>query len=181
MIDYIEEPPEDKEGHKNIVVIVDCFSRFCTLHATKSTGSDELARKLLSHACIFGSSCRLVSDRGSSLTSDFIKDYIALVGTEHIKTLTPLKEENAIIERLNREVGRHLRNIVFDRQLEEKWSYTLPLINRILITAIYSSTGMSLGEIIFGRSMDTDLNKYAVRDSNFHMVRSVKKDSNSNP
>ena len=117
MIDYIEGLPEDSEGHKNIVVIVDCFTRFCTLHATKSTGSEELVRKLLAHAAIFGSPCRIVSDRGSSLTSDLIKDYIALVGTEHIKTLTASKEENAIVERLNREVMRHLRNIVFDRQV----------------------------------------------------------------
>ena len=156
MIDYIEGLPEDKEGHKNIVVIVDCFIRFCTLHATKSTGSEELARKLLSHACIFGSPCRLVSDRGSSLTSDLIQDYIALVGTEHIKTLTASKEENAIVERLNREVMRHLRNIVFDRQVYEKWSYMLPFINRILITAIHSSTGMSPAEIIFGRSIQLE-------------------------
>ena len=153
MIDYIEGLPEDSEGHKNIVVIVDCFSRFCTLHATKTTGSEELARKLLHHSSLFGSPCRLVSDRGSALTSDLIKDYIALVGTEHIKTLTASKEENAIVERLNREVMRHLRNIVFDRQVYEKWSHMLPFINRILITTTHSSTGMSPAEIVYGRSI----------------------------
>jgi hypothetical protein len=98
----------------------------------------------------------LVSDQNSSLTSDLIEDYIALVGTEHIKTLTASKEENAIVERLNREVMRHLRNIVFDRQVYEKWSYMLPFINRILITAIHSSTGMSPAEIIFGRSIQLE-------------------------
>ena len=98
-------------------------------------------------------SCRIVSDRGPALTSDLIKDYIALVGTEHVKTLTASKEENAIVERLNREVMRHLRNIVFDRQVYEKWSHMLPFINRILITTIHSSTGMSPAEMVFGRSV----------------------------
>ncbi len=54
MVDYIERLPEDSEGNRNIVVIVDCFGRFCTLQATKTTQSTELVRKLLFHASIFG-------------------------------------------------------------------------------------------------------------------------------
>jgi len=35
MIDYIEGLPEDIEGYQNIIVIVDCFSRWCTLQARR--------------------------------------------------------------------------------------------------------------------------------------------------
>jgi hypothetical protein len=59
----------------------------------------------------------------------------------------------AIVERLNREVMRHLRNIVFDRQLYDNWSLMLPFTNRILNSMIHSSTGMSPAEIIFGSSL----------------------------
>jgi len=156
MIDYIEGLPKDIEGYRNIIVIVDCFSRWCTLHATKTTGSEELARKLHSHCSLFGSPCRLVSDRGSSLLSGLIKDFLALVGTEQIKTLTASKEEDAIVERLNREVMRHLQDIVFDRQVYDKWSYKLPFINRILNNTVHSSTGMTPAEIIFGSSIRLD-------------------------
>jgi transposase InsO family protein len=153
MIDYIEKLPEDSEGCKFILVIVDCFSRFCTLHATKTTQASELAMKLLIHASFFGMPCRLTSDRGSSLTSNLIEDFTALVGTEHIKALAASKEELAIVERLNREIMRHLRNIVFDRQHYDNWSRMLPFTNRILNSTIHSSTGMSPAEIIFGSSI----------------------------
>ena len=156
MVDYIERLPEDSEGNRNIVVIVDCFSRFCTLQATKTTQSTELVRKLLFHASIFGMPTRLVSDKGPSLVSNLTKDFMALVGTEHVKTMEASKEENAIVERLNREVMRHLRNLVFDRQVYEKWSHMLPFINRILITTLHSATGMTPAEVIFGSSIQLE-------------------------
>ena len=52
MIDYIEDLHEDDLGNRHIAVVVDCFSRYCTLHATKTTKSSELARSLLSHVSI---------------------------------------------------------------------------------------------------------------------------------
>ena len=156
MVDYIERLPEDSEGNRNIVVIVDCFSRFCTLQATKTTQSTELVRKLLFHASIFGMPTRLVSDKGPSLVSNLTKDFMALVGTEHVKTMEASKEENAIVERLNREVMRHLRNLVFDRQVYEKWSHMLPFINRILITTLHSATGMTPAEVIFGSAIQLE-------------------------
>ena len=37
-----------------------------------------------------------------------------------------------IVKRMNRSVMRHLRNIVFDKQLYDNWSLMLPFTNRIL-------------------------------------------------
>ena len=81
---------------------------------------------------------------------------MALVGTEHVKTMEASKEENSIVERLNREVMRHLRNLVFDRQVYDKWSHMLPFINRILITTIHSATGVSPAEVMFGSSLQLE-------------------------
>ena len=52
---------------------------------------------------------------------------MATVGTEHVRTMAYSKEENAIIERVNKEVMRHLRAILFEKQIKNKWSlvYTL--------------------------------------------------------
>ena len=75
MIDYIEGLPADSEGNNNVIVIVDCFSRFSILHATKTTKAEELARKLLYHASLFGFPCRLI--RGPALISDLIQDLMA--------------------------------------------------------------------------------------------------------
>ena len=39
--------------------------------------------------------------------ADVIKEFLALVGTSHCLTLAYSKEENAIVERMNKEINRH--------------------------------------------------------------------------
>ena len=56
------------------------------------------------------------SDRGSHFANDLIKDFLDLCGTPHNLTLAYSKQENAIVERVNKEVNRHLRGLVFDNR-----------------------------------------------------------------
>jgi hypothetical protein len=42
------------------------------------------------------------------------------------------KEENGLVERANQEVMRHLRAMLFDACVHDKWSYEqLPMVQRI--------------------------------------------------
>jgi hypothetical protein len=148
MIDYIEDLQEDDLGYKHIAVVVDCFSRYCTLHATKTTKASELARSLLGHVSIFGVPDDLVTDKGPAFTSDVFKDLTLLLGIAHQKTLTGSKEEAGVVERLNKEVMRHLRNLIFDRRVYNTWSQHLPFIQRIINTMPHTATGISPAEII---------------------------------
>jgi hypothetical protein len=148
MIDYIEDLHEDDLGNRHIAVVVDCFSRYCTLHATKTTKASELARSLLSHVSIFGVPDDLVTDKGPAFTSDVFKDLTLLLGLSHQKTLTGSKEEAGVVERLNKEVMRHLRNLIFDRRVYSTWSQHLPFIQRIINTMPHTATGISPAEII---------------------------------
>ena len=54
------------------------------------------------------------SDRGSHFANDLIKEFLDLTGTPHNLTLAYSSQENAIVERVNKEVNRHLRGLVFD-------------------------------------------------------------------
>ena len=148
MIDYIEDLQEDDLGYKHIAVVVDWFSRYCTLHATKTTKASELARSLLGHVSIFGVPDDLVTDKGPAFTSDVFKDLTLLLGKAHQKTLTGSKEEAGVVERLNKEVMRHLRNLIFDRRVYNTWSQNLPFVQRIINTMPHTSTGLSPAEII---------------------------------
>ena len=148
MIDYIEDLHEDDLGNRHIAVVVDCFSRYCTLHATKTTKASELARSLLGHVSIFGVPDDLVTDKGPAFASEVFKDLNLLLGIAHQKTLTGSKEEAGIVERLNKEVMRHLRNLIFDRRVYNTWSQHLPFIQRIINTMPHTATGISPAEII---------------------------------
>ena len=148
MIDYIEDLPKDDLDCRHIAVVVDCFSRYCTLHATRTTKASELARTLTSHVSIFGVPDNLITDKGPAFTSDVFRDLMLLLGTAHQKTLTGSKEEAGIVERLNKEVMRHLRNLIFDRRVYNSWSQSLPFVQRIINTMPHTSTGLSPAEII---------------------------------
>lgn len=87
--------------------------------------------------------------------NDIISEFIQLVHSEHAQTLAYSKEENAIVERANKEVMRHLRAIIFDRKSQRTWSrHHLPLVMRILNSEEKTNTGLSPAEILFGNTVD---------------------------
>ncbi len=51
-----------------------------------------------------------------------IKELLDLLQIEHEVSLAYSKEQNAIVERANREVMRHLTAIIFDKRVNEAWS-----------------------------------------------------------
>jgi hypothetical protein len=51
----------------------------------------------------------------SALTADdLIKEFLDRIGTPHNLTLAYSKQENALVERVNKEVNRHLRAFIFE-------------------------------------------------------------------
>ncbi len=61
---------------------------------------------------------------------------VVLVGNNSTHFATAYsKEENGLVERANQEVMRHLRAMLFDARVHDKWSYEqLPMVQRIMNT-----------------------------------------------
>ena len=90
----------------------------------------------------FGTPEVILTDRGPTFHNHLIKDLCRMTGVEQSLTTAYSKEENAIVERANQEVLRHLNALLFDKRVRDKWSYDqLPLVQRIMNTAEKSSTG----------------------------------------
>ena len=68
----------------------------------------------LKHFGRFGASYQLRSDNGSHFIADLIREFLLLIGVKHCLTLAYSKEENAIVERYNKEINRHLRALTYD-------------------------------------------------------------------
>lgn len=66
---------------------------------------------------------------------------------EHALSMAYSKEENAIVERANKEVMRHLKAILFDDRIGEEWNIYVPLVQRILNPSI----GVSPAQILLNR------------------------------
>ena len=78
------------------------------------------------------------------------------MGLNQRNTIIDRFNNRSIVERANREVNKHLRAIVFDRKIKERWSLALPLIQRVMNTFEHSSIGCAPSQIIFGNSVDLD-------------------------
>jgi len=154
-IDTIGPIDADDDGNKYILVIIDCFTRWVELYPLPDTTAILAAEALHQHVGRFGVPSTIRSDRGSQFCNEIISDFINLCESDHAKTLAYSKEENAIVERANKEVMRHLRAIVFHHRSQRKWSKRqLPFVMRIMNSEEKANTGLSPAEILFGNTVD---------------------------
>ena len=155
-VDSIGPLPIDEFGNVHILVIIDDFTRFVELYAIKDVTALHAAKVLLNHLGRYGAPDKLRSDRGSQFVNETITALLKLVGTDHELTLAESKEENAIVERANKEVMRHLRGIILDKRVQTEWSTYLPLVQRIMNASVHSSTGVSPAQLLFGNAVKLD-------------------------
>lgn len=155
-IDTIGPLPSDQFGNTYILVVICCFTRFVELYAINDTTAQPAARSLLAHIGRYGAPAQLRSDRGTQFVNNVIKELLQLVGTEHLLTLAYSKEENAIVERANKEVLRHLRAILYNKNIVDDWSVSLPLVQRIMNASVHESIGVSPAQLLFGNAITLD-------------------------
>ena len=144
--------PEDENGNKFIIVVIDVFSRFVELYAVPELTAENSAKVLIEYTSRYATPDRILTDNGKEYVNTIMKELAKLLYTRHLTILPYSHEENAIVERENKEVLRHLRAIVFDRKIKTKWSLALSLIQRFLNTTDVSSTGFPPNHIIYGNN-----------------------------
>jgi hypothetical protein len=71
-VDTIGPLPEDAEGNKYIIVIIDCFTSWVELYATKSTSSDDATKALLQYTGRYGQASQVQGDNGSQFVNETI-------------------------------------------------------------------------------------------------------------
>jgi transposase InsO family protein len=158
-IDAIGPLAKDDFGNKFILVVIDCFTRFVELYPMPDTGGLTAARALLQHVGRYGVPSRIRSDRGPQFVNSIVEELARLFGSEHELTTAYSKEENAIVERANKEVMRHLRAIIFNDKILSTWSMDqLPFVQRILNAEEKESTGVSPAELLFGNAVKLSKN-----------------------
>ena len=60
------------------------------------------------------------------------------------------------MERTNKEVERHLRDIMFHEKVIAKWDEFCPIVERIKNNEVVVSTGISPNELVFGKNVNLD-------------------------
>jgi hypothetical protein len=135
---------------------VEAFTGYCSLHAASDYTAASLASCLVQHVAVNGLFEELISDPGSDLMSDVVRLLHSWIGTKHLVSLVDRHESNGV-ERRNQEILRHLRALVFDRRLEERWDDPLVLcvVQFHMNASINSETGVRPFEAKFGTHAGT--------------------------
>ena len=163
-VDTIGPLPVDKNGFRYIVVIIDTFTRYMNTYPAKTLEGDECAVILNWFVARYGVPDEIVTDNGGQFINNHLKYLMELMQVQHIKITPYSHEENGIVERVNKEVMRHLRNIIFNVKVLDNWAAYLPFAERIINSSKHSDTGRSPAELVFGQAVDSQRNIYNLND-----------------
>ncbi len=148
--------PTDEFGNSFILVFIDAFTRFVTLVPTKAASAIEAKRALLMVTGMFGAPITVRSDQGSQFTASLFRETLREIGCRHYKTLAYHHQANGLVERANKEVGRHLTALTNDMRVTSQWSLYLPLVQRIINSQPHSATGFTPSTLVFGNAVNLD-------------------------
>jgi len=154
--DSIGPFPKDQFGNQYVCVITDSFSRFVMLFPTPDATALSAARSLLQWVGLFGAPIELLSDMGTQFINKTIDELLKLMHITKRDILAGVHAQNSIVERRNKEVNRHLRDILFHTKVKDKWSEALPLVQRIMNSQRMAPIGTSPAQIIYGNSVNLD-------------------------
>jgi transposase InsO family protein len=131
-IDFIGPFPD--KGY--ILVMIDTFTRFVELFATPDATAKSACTALIHHVGRYGAPRFLKSDNGPHFANHVIEEFLKIVGTVHEKILPYSSEENAIVERMNKEINRHIRAYTYERATTDNYKEILPFVQRIVNTTV---------------------------------------------
>jgi hypothetical protein len=119
--------------------------------------ANTAASALWKHTGRFGAPHQIMTDKGSQFMNDTLKRFAHIAGIAHLTSIPYSKEENGIVERQNKEVNRHIRNILFDLDIVDSWTDFIVMIEKLLNSSVKQPLGVSPNTILFANSIDVDV------------------------
>jgi hypothetical protein len=143
-----------------VLVLIDCFTRWVSLYPLKDGTMEGARTSLLWHVGHFVAPSVVIHDGGTEFTNGTVKELFAMCGIENIKTLAYSKEENGMVERANKEVMRHIRNILFHTNIVKNWEDHLGQVMHIMNNQKRGTSFPSPARLLFGDQICTDANLF---------------------
>lgn len=103
-VDHLGPFVKSSKGNIHILVVIDAFTRFMFLKAVRNTKTQTTIRALQEYFGLFGVPTRLISDRGTSFTSELFKRYMTEKGIKHVLNAVATPRANGQVERYNRTI-----------------------------------------------------------------------------
>lgn len=101
-IDHFGPLEKTEDNYLHVLIIIDAFTKFTWLFATKSTRSLEAIGHLTYLFTMFGTPKRVISDRGTAFTSKQFEAFLEQWRVQHVKIAVASPWANGQVERVNR-------------------------------------------------------------------------------
>lgn len=150
IFDSIGPLPETKSGNKYILVAEEAFTRFIEVFPTKQVSSQDYIKPLLNLIGRYGIPEAVRTDNGPQFASELGQHIEQIFNINHQFTQPYRSESNGIVERVNKEVMRHLKILVNSTKKYDQWDVLLPLSQRIINSSYHSAIGTIPGRLLFG-------------------------------
>src|SRR6218665_2978246 len=149
VVDLIGPLPCSERGHRFILTLVDCASRYPECVALKQIDTCSVAEALLSIFSRMGVPLEILSDNGSQFTSAMMKEVGRLLSIKQLFS-TPYHSQNCgLVERYNGVIKQMLRKM--SAVIVKDWDRYLDPLMFAYREVKNESTGFSPFEIIYGR------------------------------
>lgn len=153
-MDFVGPLPLSKNGNRHLLVVVDLFSKFVSIHplrmATAKHTINFLENRIFS---VFGVPQYVISDNGSQFCSNEFQKFLATYKVKHWLTSRYHPQANAA-EAANKTVVKSIRAYIQQNQENHRmWDTQLSKIACAMNTAVHSSSKFSPYFINFGQNM----------------------------
>jgi hypothetical protein len=149
-------PMDIATDFRYIIVVIDTFTRYVELFPVNDVTAAAATDALWRHFCRFGTSLEIVTDQGSQFMNQTLQSFATLTGVRNHETIPYSKEENGIVEKANKEVNRHIRNILADKEIVENWPQMLCIKEKLLNSSVKKPLGASHNTLLFGNAINQE-------------------------
>lgn len=142
--------------YRYILVIKDCFSKFCWLFPTKTKSADEI-RSIMHNFFYFdeGAPKYLQTDNGTEFIAEVIKNLCTSLGVKIIHGRLYHPESQGQVDNLNKRVKKKIAKLLCQRSTDEQaklWPYLLPRVATEINTTWHHTIQDVPFKVLKGRS-----------------------------
>lgn len=162
-IDHLGPVNTQQLQKRHILVMIDVFTKFVKLYATKTTSSKEAINCLTQYFQNYSRPQLIVSDRGTCFSSREFQEFMEENHIKHTKVATGSPQANGQVERINRILAPLLGKLLQD-PTSKSWNKILASVEYAINNTTSKSTGETPSKLLFGikqrgKSID-DLKEY---------------------
>lgn len=113
-VDHLGPIHKNNSAKRYVFIIIDAFTMFVKLYATKTTSSREVIDCMLSYFEYYNKPRRVISDRGTAFSSKEFESFAEEYDFKHISIATGSSHANGQVERANRVIVPMISKLISD-------------------------------------------------------------------